>query len=129
MIYNDTLKASYGNFNDVAYAYEFPRYKPAPTDSDYKTGFITRYFAKKINENKIIEVAAISTTRKKNPLYKLVELQWKISGPKDDIYVSGILNRAGVIPQNKSEIERVMKEDGVDLSHVLRNHLEYWKGS
>lgn len=129
MIYNDKLASAYGNFNALASAAEYTKYRPTPTDADYKTGFINRYFAKKVNENKIIEVKSDAYTAAKNPLYKVVQLSWKISGPKDDIYVSGILNRAGVVPQNKFEIDRVLKEDGVDLSHVLRNHTEYWKGS
>lgn len=129
MIYNDTLKNSYGTFVGLAPVTDIVRYVPKPTDVDYKNGYITRYFAKKVNENKIIETTNDAYKQSNNPLYKVVELRWKISGPKDDVYLSGILNKAGVIPQNKSEIDRVLKEENVDLSFTLRNHLEYWKGS
>lgn len=129
MIFNDTLKAEYGDFNGGLSTSNILRHKPSLTESEYNRGFITRYFAKKVNENIIIEVSNSTAVKNTNPLYKMVSIDWKISGPKHDMVLNGILEKAGVVEQNKSEIDRVLKEDGVDLSHVLRNHTEYWKGS
>jgi hypothetical protein len=58
-----------------------------------------------------------------------VQVRWKITGPKNNIYKGNVLDKAGVIDQNTFEIDRIRKEEGVDLSSVLANRLEYWRGS
>jgi hypothetical protein len=58
-----------------------------------------------------------------------VQVRWKITGPRNNIYKGNILDKAGVIDQNTFEIDRIKKEEGVDLSSVLANKLEYWRGN
>lgn len=128
MIYNDTLKNSYGEFDGVGTLTIMARYKPAPTSKDYENGYIVRYFAKKINENLVIEVKNTTASQNTSPLYKIASIKWKISGQKHDVFLNGIMNSAGVMDQNRSEIDRVMREDEVDLSRTLNNLLEYWQG-
>jgi hypothetical protein len=62
-------------------------------------------------------------------LYKTVQVKWKITGPKNNIYKGNILDKAGVTEQNRFEIDRIKKEEGIDLSGVLNNPLEYWRGN
>lgn len=128
MIYNDTLKSSYGNFDGVGTFTIMARYRPAPTSQDYDSGYITRYFAKKINENSVIEIKNTTASQNTSPLYKITSIKWKISGQKNNVFSNNIMNNAGVMEQNKSEIDRVMREDEVDLSRTLNNLLEYWRG-
>ena len=67
-----------------------PQYNsPLPTPDDYKRGIFTRYFCKKNNENKHLEVDQITYNKltSKNPsilwsLYTPFSLQWKISTNK-----------------------------------------------
>jgi len=64
-----------------------PQYNtPLPTSDDYKRGIFTRYFCKKNNENKYLEVDQITYNKLtlKDPsilwsLYSPFSLQWKIS--------------------------------------------------
>jgi hypothetical protein len=128
MIYNESLTANYGVFNELGSGSTIQRYRPSPTIDDYNKGYINRYFVKKVNENIITEISYQSYAGVNKNLYKPVELRWKISGPKNNIYKNGVLDKAGVTEQNKFEIERVKKEDGVDLSSALPNLLEYWRG-
>jgi len=128
MIYNDTLKNSYGEFDGVGTLTIMARYKPAPTSKDYENGYIVRYFAKKINENLVIEIKNTTASQNTSPLYKITSIKWKISGQKHDVFLNGIMNNAGVMDQNRSEIDRVIREDEVDLSRTLNNLLEYWQG-
>lgn len=127
MIYNETLSKNYGTFAELGTSSSLTKYRPIPTTDDYDKGYIDRYFVKKANENVIIEVSFLTNVN--TNLYTRVSMQWKISGPKNNIFKNGILDKAGVMEQNKFEIERVKKEEGIDLSIVLSNLLEYWRGN
>ncbi len=127
MIYKETLSTAYGIFPELGAPSNISKNKPAPTASDYTQGYIDRYFLKKINENLIFEIAYISTDVNIN-LYKKVQVKWKIAGPKGNVYKNNILDKNGVEESNRFEIERIKKEEGVDLSSALPNLLEYWRG-
>ena len=129
MIYNDSLKNSYGTFAEVSSISSIVKYRPSPTPTDYNKGYITRNFAKKINENIILEVEPSNVRSISKALYKVVSVNWKITGPKNNVMSGNMLNKAGVMDQNMFEIDRVKKEENVDLSIVLHNPLEYWRGS
>jgi hypothetical protein len=126
MIYNETLSKSYGTFVELGTGSSLAKYRPSPTDSDYEKGYIDRYFAKKANENVIVEISYLDNVNIN--LYKKVVMRWRISGPKNNTFKNGILDKAGITEQNRFEIERVKKEEGVDLSLALPNLLEYWRG-
>lgn len=129
MIYNETLSSQYGIFADIGSATNIVISKPTPSDEDYTNGYINRVFVKKVNENVIHEVPYLYKVSVNQYLYKTVQVKWKITGPKDNVYKGKILDKAGVTEQNKFEINRVKKEEGVDLSGVLNNPLEYWRGN
>lgn len=128
MIYNNALSSQYGVFTELRDSSNISKNKPVPTAEDYTNGYITRYFVKKANENVTFEISYITSRSINANLYKVVNLRWKISGPKNDIYKNGIMDKAGVMEQNKFEIDRVKKEESVDLSGTLNNLLEYWRG-
>ena len=54
---------------------------PKPSTQDYKLGEFTRYFAKKVNENKYIETSALLP----NNLYIAFKLPWLIKGDKNEV--------------------------------------------
>jgi len=128
MIYNNTLPTQYGTFTEIGNSSNILKSKPVPTSEDYATGYIKRFFAKKINENFIFEVSYLTTSNINTNLYKTVEVKWKISGPKNNVYKGSILDKNGVEESNKFEIDRVRKEEGIDLSDTLANLLEFWRG-
>lgn len=128
MIYNDSILKSYGSFPDAEGGMVVEKYKPKPSTEDFKTGFINRAFVKKINENTIVEIDYKNKSKLNKYLYKVVIVSWKISGPKIDVIKNGIVDKAGVVDQNRAEIDRIMKEEDVDLSSVLANLSEFWRG-
>jgi hypothetical protein len=127
MRYNDAIAFEYGT-SDVTGGYAPVPYKPLPSPKDYDNGYINRTFAKKINENIIMEMDYASTNDINQDLYAIVVMSWKISGPRENIYDGNTIVQNGVATQNKFEIERVKKENGIDLSKALPNLLEYWRG-
>lgn len=68
-------------------------YFPIPKESDYKAGFITRYFVQKNNDlNSIIEISkdqfdSITTSGVgiNGNLYKGIKIDWKLTGPRFDV--------------------------------------------
>lgn len=128
MIYNNTLPNQYGTFAEIGSSSNISKSKPTPTVEDYAAGYIKRYFVKKANENTTLEVSYLSTQSINISLYKAVEVKWKISGSKNNIYKNSILDKTGVEESNKFEIDRIKKEEGIDLSATLTNLLEYWRG-
>ena len=74
--------------------YTPPYYYPIPTKETYDTGFLTRFFAQKIND--IANITEINPTEfdKKNQdnkpgidqgLYRYVKIDWSITGPVNDV--------------------------------------------
>ena len=57
------------------------KYYPSPTENDYKTGEIQRYFAKKVNENIYTETIGLF----QNNLYIGFSIPWLITGDKDNV--------------------------------------------
>jgi hypothetical protein len=128
MIYNDALVKDYGRAPEVFTGIPPKKYLPTVSSVDYNTGFIRRTFVKKVNEGVIIEIKYSDSLNINPALYKMVSLNWKVSGPKNNIITNGVLTNAGVTEQNSSEISRVNVEQGIDLSGVLANLLEFWRG-
>jgi hypothetical protein len=54
---------------------------PKPTEADYQTGEIQRYFAKKVNENIYYETRVLFQTN----LYLGFSIPWLITGNKDNV--------------------------------------------
>lgn len=129
MIYNDKIVSEYGGItiNELCGDTPIP-FRPIPLAKDYDTGWITRSFAKKTNEDKITEIDLGNSSNLNRVMYQVVSLSWKISGPRDKKIINGIIENFGVVEGNTLEIDRVKKEFGVDLSRALPNLTEYWRG-
>jgi len=126
MKYNDVIVAEYGKFVGISGESPSPS-KPVPSVRDYTKGNFTRSFAKKINDNVLVEIKSEQANKINQDLYKVVYINWVIIGPRENRSINGIID-AGVADLNRFEIERVHTEDGIDLKKVLPNMLEYWQG-
>jgi len=90
----------------------------SPTPNDYINGFITRYFAKKLNVEgiQIFEISqqdyndVLNNTNKYLSLYQVISLEWKITGPNYDNNDNPISPTYGVMDTNKRTLEIKEKE-------------------
>ena len=72
-----------------------------PTEDDYNSGKMTRYFAKKSNDNSSPAFEISADDENSSPLYKYVSLEWYIKGDKDkvsDINAANVLIASKTIP-------------------------------
>jgi len=84
-------------------------YYPQPIDSDYQKGYITRYFAKKINQSGyVVEISPAEYVAFTNgevrydvSFYQVTSILWKITGPLNTQRLSQYDIRAGIIDTNK----------------------------
>lgn len=63
-------------------------YIPKPTEGDYKSGYITRFFIQKVNDisSPIYEIKANFSSRIENKAYYvLTVLDWRITGTPEEI--------------------------------------------
>ncbi len=90
-------------------------FKPKIDKNDKIRGFIERRFVQQCNDNKspITEISKNSFGNlKSNPLYKLVQLRWRIDGTKEEIKNS---NRASIsehlnkMPQLKNRLVNLLE--------------------
>ena len=93
-------------------------YTPQPTEGDYQTGEITRFFAKKRNENIYYEVQDNGVSS--NPMYFTFSLQWVISG--EESYVKNT---------NQKMVELYMRQLPIpSFNKFLKDdYLKFWKPS
>ena len=102
---------------------------PFPTQDDYSLGFIMRYFIQKANDENshLFEIDENKFEKyKENPFWQVVELKWRITGPKTTIYKNdGSIDDVGVINANKAAITRAsqkVKNIGLYLPNILQFH-------
>ena len=63
-------------------------YIPTPTESEYKVGYIKRYFIQKANDTSstIYEVSSDNFTKYiTSPFYSAASMHWRLSGTVDEI--------------------------------------------
>lgn len=91
-------------------------YTPQPTEKDYKTGEITRFFAKKRNENIYYEVENNSVSS--NPIFATFSMQWVISGEESSVRLT-----------NQKMVELYMEQLEIPAFNLfLKNdYLKFWK--
>ena len=128
MIYNEKISQEYGKTSLISTGVEIYPYKPTPTSTDYASGIIRRVFVKKVNDPKAIEINPEQESLVNKDLYQIVSIDWKISGSKSSHKINGIIEKTGIVENNEVEISHVKLDSGVDLSLVLPNLLEFWRG-
>lgn len=102
----------------------YPKYYyPNLTNSDYKRGWINRYFVrlKSNKDSPIIEISEMEYKRINNEsftegsMYNIISLRWKISGNIEEIQLANTR-----ILESK---EQIMP----NISLMCRNRLQFWK--
>lgn len=101
----------------------------APAAEQLKAGSYTRYFIKKVNESKIIEIDAsqfeLWQSNQFDPaMYTAIKMQWYISGPIDDTRPTLVLH-LGVRTKNLSQIAAA-ETTLPGISKVLTDPLQYY---
>ena len=90
-----------------------------PTQEDYDKGFYTRYFIFRKGEKYFTEVSEKTFgdvgTKISDVIYDTIELDWKISGPINDIFsLDGVRREAGVRDTNERMLKRLeLKYPGI----------------
>lgn len=77
---------------------------PTPTEDDYQTGFLRRYFLQDVRSTEIKEIDA--TTYKSiasKAYFRRVKVEWNLNGPSEDQIVGGY-NYPGAIARNKDVV-------------------------
>ena len=97
----------------------FYNIKRIPTEAEYKTGYITRYFVQEIKTQKIIEIApeAYQNADQSSILYTFQVVDWILTG-----------NRTKVQESNLVTIQRLEQlMPGIVSSRVLWDPLQFYR--
>jgi len=91
-------------------------YYPQPIESDYKRGYIIRYFTKKNNDTFVIEISeeeynniVDGTANYDIKIYQTQKILWKITGPLNSQRQSQYNVIPGIIDTNKRLVETANK--------------------
>ena len=99
------------------------------TQSDIKTGYISRYFVKKLNELLFVEIDELQFKAWQNGRidpnsYFGVQIRWYISGPVND-ETQGVVTIKGVRTKNTEQIAYAQRFIP-GISNVLTDPLQYY---
>lgn len=114
--------------NKTYYTFSNPKtIVPKPTENDYDSGFMNRYFCQKINDKNgfIFEIdKEIYNQLEENPFWKTSIMRWRLSGPIEAVYNDlGNLIDIGVRQSNKNSISitsSTLKNIGLYLPNILQ---------
>jgi hypothetical protein len=126
---NETINV-YKSINPINTAFQHVSiYKPTISSNDIATGYILRYFLKKINETLFLEISEESwrlwqSNKIDRNLYAGVEMQWYIVGNTEDVIENGVLKQ-GVVSKNKKQIAAA-EFTVPGISKKLTNPLEFY---
>ena len=101
-----------------------------PTTEDYTKGFYTRYFLKTKGSKSVAEVNeeifGFLGSKIDDNLYVGFELDWKLTGPLDDVIVDGVRQQAGVRDTNRRTLQRV-EQDHIGITEKLQNLTQFYR--
>ena len=122
--------SSYKQLKTITVQTQTPKsYTPIVNQNDRVAGFITRYFIKKTNESKIIEIdlqqynAYLAKRIDKN-LYQTIAIKWIITGTLETQYRNGV-ELPSVMQQNLNAI-RVAQETMPGINIILSNPIQFY---
>ncbi len=130
IVYEEKTVTSYKQLKTITPGKRTPQsYTPIVTQNDRVAGFITRYFIKKTNELKIIEInleqfnAYLSNEFDKN-LYQTISIKWIITGSLETQYKNGV-KIPSVAQQNLTAIQ-VAQQTMPGIISILTNPIQYY---
>jgi hypothetical protein len=122
--------SSYKQLKTITVQTQTPKsYTPIVNQNDRVAGFITRYFIKKTNESKIIEIDLqqyneyLAKRIDKN-LYQTIAIKWIITGTLETQYRNGV-ELPSVMQQNLNAI-RVAQETMPGINIILSNPIQFY---
>ena len=124
----DTLSKAKAKHDMTSFYTQPSLFKPKPTDSDYETGAIHRYFVKKSTSPNFpvyeVDLEQFGVL-KRNPFYLSVSLVWKIAGNIETIEndEEPIIGASDFNKYQRESAELEMK----GITNVLKNLLEFYK--
>ena len=99
-----------------------------PTSRDYSNGKFVRYFAKRSNDDGITSIIEIDNNQfsqnKTRSLYRMIQLDWKITGSLYDVYNNGMIIKHGIYDTNKRTLE-IKEKEFVGISKVITNLTQF----
>jgi hypothetical protein len=130
IVYEEKTVTAYKQLKTITPGKRTPQsYTPIVTQNDRVAGFITRYFIKKTNELKIIEInleqfnAYLSNEFDKN-LYQTISIKWIITGSLETQYKNGV-KIPSVAQQNLTAIQ-VAQQTMPGIISILTNPIQYY---
>lgn len=134
LVYRDSVKKGRNSKTNVVYNIQ-PKFSyVAPTVSDFELGKFNRYFIKRRNFNTIndifeIDVDQYNQWRKAKAgidetLYDAVKIEWKLTGPLNDITEDDVIMVPGVASTNE-RIVRLTSNKFIGLDMYLTNYIEF----
>jgi hypothetical protein len=104
------------------------QYFPVITQDNLRDGNLSRYFARIVNQNDVVEINKYDYEQlKDNPRLVVAKIKWKIVGPIETTKTfSGAINY-GVRELNRRTIEREDLTFG-GLKGYIRDYIQYWVG-
>ena len=101
-----------------------------PTNEDYEKGLYTRYYIKTKGSKSIAEVTeevfGLLGSKIDDNLYVGFELDWKLTGPLNDIFVDGIRQQAGVRDTNRRTLQR-LEQEYIGITEKLQNLTQFYR--
>lgn len=126
----DKLKA----FKNLITDYTEPRpYILRSQQLDYDAGYVTRYFVEKAfgSGRYPIEIDYLQYQSYNKPkninggLYNLVGLNWKLTGPLNNVYnKNGVILELGIYEHNALQVEYASKTIP-NISYIIKNYIEF----
>jgi len=116
------------NSEEISFLFFPTIHIPKIEKNDFENGFILRFFLKKVNDKFITEIDnnqydLFSTS----PFYKTTSINWKITGPRNNIIKDGRVEIEGVEDHNLKEIQTAeLTLQG--MKQKLTNPLQFWRG-
>ena len=108
-------------------------FTPRPTEKDYKVGRITRYIARQKGGTQFRVMEIDKTTfdnlnKQRGDLnysvWRVISIQWQISGPLNDELVNGIKVRPGIIDTNEKILNQAEK-NFIGIKQYLSNPTQF----
>lgn len=119
----------YNRLTTVRINNEIPiQYVPVPTEQDYTTGFIIRYFIQQRDTpgSPIFEISHDTYNRYTSIDYYMgVVLSWRITGELEDKWINNVYYPS-VLTSNKLSINKAAR-NMPDIKLYLVNLRQYWK--
>ena len=97
------------------------------TQEDYDNGFINRCFVARINYFNVFETNQKEYNLTNEKFFVKTNIQWKITGPKFNVYSGKLLETIGVYNYNIlriREAELFIK----NINVILNDPLQFWRG-